>query len=67
MDVQAQVLWFSSLVAKREHLPDLHKQLAKAGAVEVRAVDMAQGSKRSRFVAWSFHTRTARQAALRSG
>jgi 23S rRNA (adenine1618-N6)-methyltransferase len=60
----AQVLWFSSLVAKSEHLPDIHKQLAKAGAVDVRQVEMAQGSKRSRFVAWSFHAAPARQAWL---
>jgi 23S rRNA (adenine1618-N6)-methyltransferase len=51
---QQQVLWFSSLVAKREHLADLHKQLAKLGAVEVREVAMAQGNKQSRFVAWTF-------------
>jgi 23S rRNA (adenine1618-N6)-methyltransferase len=59
-----QVLWFSSLVAKSEHLPDLHKQLAKAGAAEVREVAMAQGNKQSRFVAWSFHTAPARKAWL---
>jgi 23S rRNA (adenine1618-N6)-methyltransferase len=51
-------------VAKSEHLPDIHKQLAKAGAVDVRQVEMAQGSKRSRFVAWSFHAAPARQAWL---
>ena len=65
VDVQAQVLWFSSLVAKREHLPDLHRQLAKAGAAEVREVAMAQGNKQSRFVAWTFHTGDRRRAALR--
>ena len=61
-----QVLWFSSLVAKSEHLADIHKQLAKAGAVQVRQQDMAQGSKRSRFVAWSFHDQGARQQWLRA-
>lgn len=65
VDVQAQVLWFSSLVAKREHLADLHRQLAKAGAVEVREVGMAQGNKQSRFLAWSFHAAGQRRAALR--
>ncbi len=60
--VQAQVLWFSSLVAKREHLADLHRQLSRAGALEVREVAMAQGSKQSRFVAWTFHA-----AARRAG
>ena len=62
VDIGRQVLWFSSLVAKREHLPDLHKQLARAGAAEVREVAMAQGSKQSRFVAWSFHGAAARKA-----
>ncbi|WP_096144915.1 23S rRNA (adenine(1618)-N(6))-methyltransferase RlmF [Stenotrophomonas pictorum] len=61
---QTQVLWFSSLVAKSEHLPDLHKQLTKAGAAEVREVAMAQGHKQSRFVAWSFHAPAARRAWL---
>ncbi len=55
VDVQAQVLWFSALVAKREHLADIHRQLARSGALDVREVAMAQGSKQSRFVAWTFH------------
>lgn len=50
----AQVLWFSSLVAKSAHLPGVRRQLREAGAVEVREVAMAQGSKQSRFVAWTF-------------
>lgn len=61
---QQQVLWFSSLVAKSEHLADIHKQLAKVGVADVRQGEMAQGSKRSRFVAWSFHAPAARQAWL---
>jgi Predicted SAM-dependent methyltransferase len=59
-ELRAQVLWFSSLVAKSEHLPDIRRQLAKVGAVEVREVPMAQGNKQSRFVAWSFHDARAR-------
>ena len=61
-----QVLWFSSLVAKSEHLPALHKQLAKAGAAAVREVAMAQGNKQSRFVAWSFHDAAARRAWVKT-
>lgn len=52
--IQDQVLWFSTLVSKSEHLADVHKQLRKAGAQDVREVAMAQGSKQSRFVAWTF-------------
>ncbi len=61
VDIQQQVLWFSSLVAKSEHLADIRKQLGKAGAAEVREVAMAQGNKQSRFVAWSFHSTTVRK------
>ncbi|WP_232371283.1 23S rRNA (adenine(1618)-N(6))-methyltransferase RlmF [Pseudomarimonas arenosa] len=46
--------WFSSLVAKSEHLAPLRQRLSLVGALEVREMRMAQGSKQSRFLAWSF-------------
>lgn len=49
-----RVRWFSSLVAKSEHRAALHRQLHQAGAQDVREVPMAQGSKQSRFIAWTF-------------
>jgi 23S rRNA (adenine1618-N6)-methyltransferase len=49
-----QVRWFSSLVAKSEHRASLHRQLGQAGVADVREVPMAQGSKQSRFIAWTF-------------
>lgn len=64
--IASQVLWFSSLVAKSEHLAEVHRQLRKAGAQEVREVAMAQGSKQSRFVAWTFHNVNARSAWARA-
>ncbi|MFP7721750.1 23S rRNA (adenine(1618)-N(6))-methyltransferase RlmF [Lysobacter sp. A3-1-A15] len=54
VDFGNQVRWFSSLVARAEHLPGLRRQLGQAGAVAVREAGMAQGSKQSRFVAWTF-------------
>ena len=66
VDINSQVLWFSSLVSKSEHLADVHRQLKKAGAVEVREVAMAQGNKQSRFVAWTFQD-AARRDAWRGG
>ncbi len=57
-----QVLWFSSLVARAEHLSGLRRQLRQAGAVDVREVAMAQGSKQSRFVAWTFLDAPEREA-----
>lgn len=53
--VAHQVLWFSSLVSKAATLPALRRQLHAIGATEVRVAAMAQGSKQSRFVAWTFH------------
>lgn len=53
-DCGAQIRWFSSLIARAEHLPDVYKHLKKAGAVAVHTMAMAQGSKQSRFVAWRF-------------
>jgi 23S rRNA (adenine1618-N6)-methyltransferase len=50
----AQVRWFSSLIARAEHLYALQKQLSKVGALEVRILPMAQGNKLSRVLAWRF-------------
>jgi 23S rRNA (adenine1618-N6)-methyltransferase len=48
----AQCGWFTTLVSKSEHLGPLEKTLRKAQATEVRVIDMAQGQKKSRVLAW---------------
>lgn len=48
-----QVLWFSSLVSKKENLPALQQQLSKLGAQQ-KLIEMQQGNKQSRILAWSF-------------
>lgn len=53
---QQQVLWFTTLVSKRDNLSPIKLALKKAGAVQIKVVKMAQGQKISRFVAWSFLT-----------
>ncbi len=50
----AQCGWFTTLVSKSEHLAPLQKTLRQAQAAEVRIIDMAQGQKKSRVVAWHF-------------
>ena len=60
--IGAQVFWFSSLISKTETLADVRRQLKKAGAREVHEVAMAQGSKQSRFVAWTFLDAAQREA-----
>jgi len=46
--------WFSSLVSKSENLPEIYYELAVAKAVEVKTIEMKQGNKISRIVAWTF-------------
>ncbi|MBC7642599.1 MAG: 23S rRNA (adenine(1618)-N(6))-methyltransferase RlmF [Flavobacterium sp.] len=49
-----QVLWFTTLVSKKENLPNIYKTLSKVQAVEVKTIEMSQGQKNSRVVAWKF-------------
>lgn len=49
-----QCLWFTTLVSKKENLSSLYKTLNKVSAVEVKTIDMAQGQKTSRILAWTF-------------
>lgn len=49
-----QVSWFSSLVSKSEHLPELKNELARCGASRVEIIAMSQGQKVSRLLAWGF-------------
>ncbi len=46
--------WFTSLVSKKEHLPNIYQALKRVRASEVKTIDMAQGQKISRIVAWRF-------------
>lgn len=48
-----QVGWFTTLVSKASNLPKLSKQLTKLGATH-QIIDMAQGQKISRILAWRF-------------
>lgn len=50
---QSQVLWFTCLVSKKDNLPKLTSLLKKYKA-DFKIVDMAQGQKVSRMLAWSF-------------
>lgn len=56
-----QVLWFSTLVSKGENLPVLQAVLKKVRAAEVRVIEMGQGQKISRLLAWSYFTKSEQQ------
>lgn len=49
-----QIRWFSSLVSKKDNLIHIYKSLRELGVTNVKTVEMAQGQKVSRFVAWRF-------------
>ncbi|MFQ3173929.1 MAG: 23S rRNA (adenine1618-N6)-methyltransferase [Flavobacterium sp.] len=49
-----QCLWFTTLVSKQSHLSSIYKTLNKVNVVEVKTIDMAQGQKNSRIIAWTF-------------
>ena len=49
-----QCLWFTTLVSKKDNLSSIYKTLNKISVVEIKTIDMAQGQKTSRIVAWTF-------------
>ncbi|MFT5904720.1 MAG: 23S rRNA (adenine1618-N6)-methyltransferase [Cryomorphaceae bacterium] len=49
-----QCKWFTSLVSKSENVKPSLKILAKLGAVEVKEINMQQGNKLTRLLAWRF-------------
>lgn len=49
-----QVLWFTSLVSKKDTLPTAYSTLRWVKAADVRTIDMAHGQKNSRIIAWTF-------------
>ncbi|GAA3552766.1 23S rRNA (adenine(1618)-N(6))-methyltransferase RlmF [Snuella lapsa] len=49
-----QCRWFTSLVSKKELVRGLKVSLKKLGATKVKIINMGQGNKTSRIVAWSF-------------
>ncbi len=55
-DFSQQVLWFTSLVSKSDNVKPLKKLLSQMGAKQVKVVNMSQGQKISRLIAWSFLT-----------
>lgn len=49
-----RIFWFTSLVSKKETLIELTATLKKLGATDLKLVEMSQGQKVSRIVAWTF-------------
>ena len=54
VEFKQNVTWFTCLVSKSEHIKPIEKSLAYCKAAEINVVNMGQGNKLSRFVAWRF-------------
>ncbi|MEO9649700.1 MAG: 23S rRNA (adenine(1618)-N(6))-methyltransferase RlmF [Roseobacter sp.] len=55
-----QCLWFTSLVSKKDNLQPLHRILGSAKVADYKVVEMAQGQKTSRFIAWTYMNKKRR-------
>jgi 23S rRNA (adenine1618-N6)-methyltransferase len=53
-EFREQCLWFTSLISKKTSLPGVYAALKTVKVSEVKTIEMAQGQKISRFVAWTF-------------
>jgi len=57
-----KVLWFSTLVSKKESLNTIYKALKSVNPAEVETVEMQQGQKVTRIVLWSFHSKSEQRS-----
>ncbi|MEI7611378.1 MAG: 23S rRNA (adenine(1618)-N(6))-methyltransferase RlmF [Betaproteobacteria bacterium] len=55
-------LWFSTLVSRATTLPAVYRALKKAEVQQSKTIEMAQGQKKSRIVAWTFLNARQQQA-----
>lgn len=51
---QSNCLWFTTLIAKSSSLPHVYRALKYSGAKQDRTLEMSQGQKKSRILAWTF-------------
>lgn len=51
---KTQIGWFTCLISKKENLPKIYKQLIKLKAAH-KTIEMTQGNKKSRIIAWQFN------------
>ena len=64
--VPKNCVWFTSLISKKEHLPSMYKMLKKVKVVEFKTIDMAQGQKISRIIAWTFWNKQDRMNKMKT-
>jgi 23S rRNA (adenine1618-N6)-methyltransferase len=60
--IAQQCLWFTTLISKASSLPSVYRALKNVNALQVKTIDMAQGQKKSRVVAWTFMNASQQRA-----
>ncbi|WP_171006804.1 23S rRNA (adenine(1618)-N(6))-methyltransferase RlmF [Shimia litoralis] len=65
MEFADQCLWFTSLVSKKDNLQPLSRILKRAGVTDYKVVEMAQGQKTSRFIAWTYKKKNQRSLFMK--
>lgn len=60
----SQCFWFTSLISKKENLKPAQALLQKVNAHQVKVIEMHQGSKITRILAWTFLTQEQQQLWL---
>lgn len=58
---KTQCFWYTSLVSNKDNIKSMKKSLVKLGATAVKIIEMNQGNKKSRVVAWTFLTKEEQQ------
>jgi 23S rRNA (adenine1618-N6)-methyltransferase len=55
--IPSRVRWFTTLISKEENLSALERKLRELRCPQVQVLNMAQGQKKSRLLAWSFSSK----------
>ncbi|MDC0932306.1 23S rRNA (adenine(1618)-N(6))-methyltransferase RlmF [Arcobacteraceae bacterium] len=54
-------LWFTTLVSKKDNLVMIYKELKKQNPKQIETIEMSQGNKQTRFVAWTYYTKVEQE------
>ena len=54
-------LWFSTLVSQNNNLDLIYKELNKQNLKQIETIEMLQGQKQTRFVAWTYYSKEEQQ------
>ena len=53
-EIPTSCFWFSSIISKQAHLNAIYWALKESCARDIKTIEMSQGNKVSRIVAWTF-------------